>query len=132
MMVSWEVIFSKLKPAFDALSGEVAKAHPQVRTRMGQAPAEHYPFNAYLSFDLTGEPGHEDLVVSVHGKRVEAGLELSSDIARGDGYVLSDGPGRRVPLTQEAGEALLRWADEVADYVRTSSTLVVEALTFAR
>ena len=126
--IFWDKVFQKLTEGFEWLIRSVELANIRVQTRIGRTSTVWFPFGAYVSFNVTKEPGHEDIVLSVDCNNSGAGLTLSCDISRGDGVILSEGPRRSVPAEQEAGQAVLEWSDEVLDYIRASALLVTSEL----
>lgn len=131
-MTSWDDVWMRLDTTFSWLAREVASVNPRARATSGRNPAAFFPFGAYLTFSRSGEPGVEDLVVSVDCKRRDSEVELTSDISAGDGYVLAEGPAVRVgdleAIDTHLPTGALSWLDEVIDFIESNSGLVCAQL----
>lgn len=132
MTMNWEPIWARVRGIFQQLADDVARVNAAARSTSGRTATDVFPFGAYLSFSRSGEPGAEDLVVSVDCKRDDEALVLSCDIARGDGDVLAEAPAVTVGLGEDAPAravaAILAWLVGVEEFVASHRMLVCREL----
>jgi len=131
-MPNRDTVWENLGVVFRWLVEQVTQVNAVAWSSSGRTSTDVFPFGAYLSFSRSGEPGVEDLVISLDCKRVGEELVLSSDIAAGDGYVLADGPTVRIRLGDAIGDAppeVSAWVDSVADFIRSHQRLVCARLS---
>src|SRR5512146_3130063 len=130
-MKTWDDVWNGLGEAFSRLVLELGRVNPRARATTGRTETAIFPFGAYLAFSRSGEPGVEDVVVSVDCKREDGELKLSSDISRGDGYILAEGPEARVSamnIDVSVPEEALEWLHEVIGFIEASRELVCKEL----
>lgn len=111
----WEALWDRLNDRFAAIALMLRECNPRLWWSAGHHATEHFPFSAWASFNRTGTAGEEDLVISVTAKLMEGSLVLASDISRGDGLVLADGPERRIRLATDTGTVAAAIADAGRD-----------------
>jgi hypothetical protein len=126
MTPDWDGVWEKLSAVFRRLADEVARENAAAWSASGRTSTDVFPFGAYLSFNRSGEPGVEDVVISVDGKRDGGEIVLSIDIAAGDGLVLAEGPAVR--MREEAigrkSLELAAWVDGVARFIQLNRNLI--------
>lgn len=110
MTPHWDVMSDTLNEIFERLANDLAQVNPRLWWNFGHNKNEVFPFWAYASFSREGIPGEEDLVISLSFKSVAGGLEFDSDIARGDGEILADGPADQSVETTDL-QSLQQWVD---------------------
>ena len=79
-------------------------------------------------FGREGDATREDVVVSVDCKDNDGALACSCDIARGDGYVLLDGPSCSVE-EEGADATLANWVAEVGSFLRSNTSVIQQELS---
>lgn len=114
MSWSWEQAWDAINDGFARVAADLRTCNPALWWSCGHAENETFPFWAYASFNKAGVAGEEDLVLSFSFKRADRRLEFTSDIARGDGEILADGPSASTSLA--VGVSTLR--DWIAERVR--------------
>lgn len=123
----WDEVSRTLQLEFDRLVESVAAARPSTFSSSHWFSNDTCPLIGTLSFSRTSDPaGDEDVVVSIEVTRRDGQLHLSSDISRGTGFILADGP-------QRIGTGLLEevpagWVPELLAFLRESAPLVTEEL----
>ena len=93
-----DTVWQRLDAVFQRLATEVQAVQPHVSWTSGHHATESFPLTAFVSFSRNGRKEDEDVVVSVSAHISGNTLAMSSDIARGDGYVLADGPEAAYPI----------------------------------
>lgn len=128
--MTWDEVWSTVKLVFDELSSDVKAGARGIAEASGRTTAASFPFGAYLSFGIEGDATREDVVISVDCKRDDEALLFTCDIARGDGYVLRDGPTLLVSATDvESAPDVDTWLAEVAAFLRTQSKPIIAELS---
>src|SRR4051812_30485611 len=92
----WRDIAAQWTNVTNSVAHDLRAANPGFWFQAGHHATEAFAFRGWASFSRNGEAGEEDLSLTIDFKRVEQGLKVKSDIARGDGYVLADGPNRLI------------------------------------
>lgn len=110
----WESGWEVINEAFRDIAEELRHRNPKLWWTCGHSENEAFPFWAYASFSRSGVAGEEDVVVSVSFKRDGGALEFTSDVARGDGEILVDGPRDRIELATDTG-AIRAWIESCFD-----------------
>lgn len=108
MNVVWEDVWDSVDTHFQVLAATLKTCNPQLWWSSLHSENRVFPFRAYATFSREGIPGDEDVVVSLTFKSNGARLAFSSDISRGDGSILADGPTRSLPLSTHTG-AVREW-----------------------
>ena len=96
---------------FQILADGIRECNSTLWWSCGHAENETFPFWAYASFNKTGVAGEEDLVLSLSFKQADGRLDFTSDIARGDGEILADGPSGTTSLAVDVS-TLREWIAE--------------------
>lgn len=128
--MTFDDVWAEFQRRFADLARDVDAKTIGVASTAGRTTANAFPFGAYLSFGRQGDAGREDVVVSIDGKNTRDGvIMLTCDIARGDGYVLKDGPVLTVALSElECSPDVPRWVASVSAFLRAHTSLIVEEL----
>lgn len=128
MKIGWDDVWVKLQRIFASVEAEVLASTSGVATNSGRTTAVMFPFGAYLSFGSEGDATREDVVVSVDCKEEGSSVACTCDIARGDGYVLIDGPACTVGK-KKPDVTLSRWVVEVGSFLRSNTGTIQQALS---
>lgn len=111
MSWSWEPAWDAINDGFARVAADLQERNSALWWNCGHADNEAFPFWAYASFNRDGMAGEEDLVVSLSFKRADGQLAFTSDIARGDGEILADGPSSSISLAVDLS-TLRAWIAE--------------------
>jgi hypothetical protein len=135
---AWDVVWARVSRCLAEVATKVARKHPAAWSAMGRTQSDAFPFGAAVSFGKAANPSTdvEDVVISVSGHVDGDALRMSADVARGDGYVLADGPTIEVPL-REAEQGLERvlesWLSELEVFLlQAAAPCVVRELSATR
>jgi hypothetical protein len=126
--MTWDDIWADLQCVFAGVAADVKEGTTHVASACGRTRAAAFPFGAYLSFGLQDDASREDIVVAIDCKYDGKGLLLTCDIARGDGYVLVDGPTLAIAQLSASSAAVARWLVDVAAFLRAQVGLVKREL----
>ena len=98
MSWSWEAAWDSINDGFSRVAADLRECNPTLWWNCGHSENETFPFSAYASFNRSGVAGEEDLVLSISFKQADRQLHFTSDITRGDGEILADGPASSASL----------------------------------
>lgn len=132
MTVDWLEVWQLLDASFRAVALAVQRENSSVQWRSGRTQATNFPFGAFLSFSDGAPADEEILVVSVDCKQINDSLEMTSDIAKGNGEVLFDGPSARFDGSMtdlEYRVVLIEWSNEIQKFLSDTTNDIVEYLT---
>lgn len=125
MNVDWKVVASSLWQALASLEVTLEERIGVVRVSKGENSTDVFPLRIYFSLCGRVAGVEEELVVVSFDCWLDGSkLHLSSDIARGNGHILSDGPAESLDLQlagNTSGEAVLAWAERASRFVVASS-----------
>lgn len=117
---AWEALWMRVSTRLTEVTKKVTAAHPAAWSTISRNGTDAFPFRAAASFGRTGEPGVEDVVVSVDCRVQGGNLRASVDVARGDGLVLADGPTVEVAaseVTKDLLGTLEPWLANVEEFL---------------
>ena len=125
----WNELWDRLESALTKAGRLVAAGMPWFTFRVGHSSTKTFPFDAFLSFSPQHAPGEEVLVVSIACQRTPSGVVCTSDIARGNGYMLIDGPSTSIDPTHESSSEVARkWLLDVEQFLGDGVDLIVAEL----
>jgi hypothetical protein len=129
--MTWDDVWSVLQQEFARLAADVTGHTADVVVQSGQGANEAFPFGCYLSFRrATAED--EDVVLSLDCWNKNDTVECRCDVARGDGYVLVDGPTAIITQSElQSSSALWQWVGDVSQFVQLQARLVSDELLLA-
>lgn len=128
----WEDVWDRLNDRLAAIAAVLSQRNPHLWWQAGHSDNAAMPFRAWASFGRNGIPGEEDLVITVDFKRAEHSLEVTADIARGDGLVLADAPPKRISLRTDTGtlrEEILAAEQLAEDFISSQQPLLCDELS---
>ena len=115
---------------WEELLGELGRrmraVNPTLHVQIDHHSTPVFPLRATASFSTGGPGGDEDVAVSLNIRQTGDGFEVTSDVARGDGYVVADGPRRVVDAADDA--SLSSALAETASFVRSQQQTVSDEL----
>jgi hypothetical protein len=111
MSWSWQAAWDSINDGFARVADGIRECNPALWWSCGHAENEMFPFWAYASFSKAGVAGEEDLVLSLSFMRADGRLSFTSDIARGEGEILADGPSGSTSLAVDVS-TLREWIAE--------------------
>lgn len=117
MMVAWEAVWDQINEEFVRTAEQLSRTNPVMWWSCGHLENEIFPFTAYASFGGSGVPGEEDFVISLCFKNVDGRLVFSSDVALGDGQIVSEA---QVPMRRRASTVPPGWSRKYAPAWRLS------------
>lgn len=126
--MTWDDVWAALQCAIAGVAADVKDGTTHVASACGRTRAAAFPFGAYLSFGLEDDASREDVVVAIDCRSDENGLLLTCDVARGDGYVLADGPTLAVTQLSASSAEVALWLVDVAGFLRAQVGLVKREL----
>ena len=127
MTWAWESAWDSVNNEFTRVAEIVRACNPNLWWECGHQENESFPFRAYAAFNRHGSPGEEDVVISFDFKRSERGLMFTSDVCRGDGEILADGPSSETQLAIDTGSVrgwIGRAVDDALVFVRENEDLL--------
>jgi hypothetical protein len=133
MKIIWQDAWDVLSQGFGQLAASVAAEHPGMTWSCGHGDNESFPFRAYASFSGRGRRD-EDVVVSVDFLLKDVALHYSSDVARGDGELLSEGPSgafKFSPGTDQLRSEIRSAVSRTTDFCVASESVVSAELRWA-
>lgn len=128
----WEEVWNRLNGCFADLAGVVGAQNSKLWWRSGHHANSDLPFRAWASFSRQGIPGEEDLVISVDFKKIEHGLEVTTDIARGNGVILAEAPVEWIALftdTGSLGSSIVAVQRACEDFLRGQEAVLLGELS---
>ena len=87
MMETFDEAWAPLESELARLAAKVAAVNPNAFSRLGHYATEYFPFRGYVSFNRSGRPGFEDLVVMISVEHSKGRFLWSTDITMGDDAV---------------------------------------------
>jgi len=103
MTWAWESAWDSVNDEFLRVADTVRACNSSLWWQCGHQENESFPFWAYASFGRHGNAGEEDVVISIDFKRSDGHLMFTSDISRGNGEILQDGPASEITLATDTG-----------------------------
>jgi hypothetical protein len=94
---TWERVWARLERAFGETANEVKRSVHDLSWECGRSANDVFPLRAYATF----RQGSKVVDLSVDCKLSHIYLLISADLAREEGFVLSDMPVRSVNLTTD-------------------------------
>lgn len=128
MTVIWEEVWDLVNDSFERVAADLRMRNGRMWWTCGHADNPVFPFWATASFNRDGIAGEEDVVLSLTFKLSDGVLSFTSDIGRGEGEILSDGPVGQRPMATDTTE-LRVW---IMDGVRQALAYFEEALPLLR
>lgn len=120
---------AKVGPELEEIAQSASVHRPGIRTSIEYWSSENVSLSMHVSF--LASPGEDELlVISVVVSRQEDKLFMTSDITRGDGTMIAEGPERRAVSGGPSLEpALSSWLEAVISFLRGSHSMMVSVLT---
>ena len=126
----WEQTWDAVNDAFGRVAGELSASNPALWWVCGHTDNEVFPFRAYAAFNSAGVAGEEDIVVSLDFQRSPGTLAFRSDISRGSGEIVADGPSGELSLATDVA-TVRAWIEQcttefIAFLIASRSLLMLE------
>lgn len=101
MNSAWEEVWDAINAYFRLLATTLRSCNPNLWWACVHSENAKFPFRAHATFSREGIPGDEDIVVSLTFKLADSKLLFFSDISRGNGSILAEGPTMGIPLSTD-------------------------------
>ena len=119
------LLWEPLRDFFNVLIQEILTCNGRLWSTIAHHETQVFPFTGYLALSKNGIPGEEDLVLTLGVQRKGDRLFVRADIARGDGFILADGPAAEIAGSPLDVAALLEARDRALQFFSERQEVVI-------
>ena len=114
---AWQPLWPPVRAALQAYVDALRADHPDLRAQLGCFSNPVYPLSSFVSFNVTGPPWDEDVVLSARVWRGSDVFVFRCDIAEGDGQILAECPEGSIAADEPEAHLLLWARQRLDDYI---------------